>query len=86
MPEQKQSLYLENKNFLKITGVEGVVNLTETYAKIIVCGSFLEIKGENITAEKLSVEVKELVLVGNFFEFKYVDKAQKKTLLKRIFK
>lgn len=84
--EQKQCLILENRNCLKLSGVDSVINLTETDVGVNVCGEVLVIKGSDIKAEKLSVETKELVLTGNFNSFKYETKKEKQGLFKRIFK
>ena len=88
MIEQKkhQSLTLDNKSYLKVVGVEGVVHLSETDASIIVAGEILEIKGQNLKAEKLSVECGEIILTGEIFLLKYTEKKEKKGLIKRIFK
>ena len=86
MPENNHMLCLENKNYLKITGVESVICLTETEAAVVINNQVLEIKGTNLKAEELSVENGELVLIGNFVSFKYQDKKEKKSLFKRLFK
>lgn len=83
---KKQCVILEDKTYLKLTGIEGVVTLTETDASIIICGEILEIRGNNLKAEKLSVETGELILIGNIYSLKYQEKKEKKGLLKRIFK
>ena len=83
---KKQTIFLENKNYLKITGVEGIINLTEKSASVIVCGEILEIYGENLKAEKLSVETGELILNGNISGLKYEIQKEKKSFIKRIFK
>ena len=80
------NLILENKNYLKLSGVEGVINLTETDASVIVCGQVLEIKGLNLKAEKLSVETGDLCISGIINSLKFEEKREKKGLLKRIFK
>ncbi len=82
----KQTLFLENKNYLKITGVKNVINLTETFSTITVGDEVLQIKGSNIKAEKLSVECGDLILTGNFTEFKFDNSHEKKSFFKRIFK
>ena len=84
--ENKQSLLLENRNYLKITGVKSVVNLTETDVAVLVDNEMLVIKGSKIKAEKLSVETGELVLTGDFNSFKYETKKEKQGFFKRIFK
>lgn len=84
--ENKQSILLENKNYLKITGVESVINLTETDVAVLVDNELLIIKGNKIKAEKLSVETGELVLTGDFNNIKYENKKEKQGFFKRIFK
>ena len=58
----------------------------ETGAVIIVCGEIVEIKGENLKAEKLSVETGDLIICGKIISIKYVEQSPKKSLFKRIFK
>ena len=86
MPENKSTITLSDRKNLKINGVEGVVSLTETEAGILIAGETLVIKGEDIKAEKLSVETGELVLVGTFDSLKFEQKKEKRGLVKRIFK
>lgn len=87
MPDlKKQCIIIEDKTCLKLTGVEGVVALTENNASVIMCGEILEIAGNNLKAEKLSVETGELILVGNIIGIKYQGAKEKKGLIKRIFK
>lgn len=83
---EKQTILLENKNYLKICGVESVINLNETDVAIMLCGEVLVIKGTDIKADKLSVETGELILTGNFTSLKYESKKEKQGFLKRIFK
>lgn len=82
----KQTILLENKNVLKINGVDSVISLTETDVGIVIGGEVLVIKGTDIKAEKLSVETGELTLTGNFLSLKYEVKKEKQGFLKRIFK
>ena len=83
---KKQIILLEDKSYLRITGVDGVISLTETDASVLVGDEILEIKGQNLKCEKLSVELNELVLLGNIFYLKYQEKKEKKGFIKRIFK
>lgn len=82
----KQTILLENKNYLKICGVESIINLNETDVAIMICGEVLVIKGTDIKADKLSVETGELILTGNFTSLKYEAKKEKQGFFKRIFK
>ena len=86
MQENKSIIILENKQKLTLTGVEGVINLTELNASIYVCGEVLNIKGNNLKAEKLSVETGELCLSGEIHGLNFESKTEKKGILKRIFK
>lgn len=82
----KSNIVLTDKKYLKINGAEGVVNLTETEAGVLVAGELLSIKGSGIKAERLSVETGELFLCGEFISLKFEEKKQKQGLFKRIFK
>ena len=86
MIDKKHCVLLENRSYLKITNVEGVVSLTENEANIIVGESILNVKGSSLKAETLSVETGDLVLTGIVNSIKYEDKKQKQGLLKKIFK
>ena len=82
----KCNISLEDKSVLNITGVKGVINLTETEACILISEERLEVKGLNLKAEKLSVESGELVLKGIITSLKFEEQREKKGILKRIFK
>ena len=49
---EKQTILLENKNYLKICGVESIINLNETDVAIMICGEVLVIKVTDIKADK----------------------------------
>lgn len=86
MIDKKQCVILEDRKYLKVTNVEGVISLTETEANIIVNGSILNVKGNSLKAETLSVETGDLVLTGIINCLKYEEKKQKQGIFKRIFK
>ena len=86
MPDKNQSLTLVNKNTLTIKGIENVISITETEANIIVCGEVLNIKGTNLTADKLSLEQGEIEILGNITSLKYEQKKERQGIFKRIFK
>lgn len=83
---KKQYLSLENKSILKISGIENVINLTDTQICVTISGEILEVKGYNLQAEKLSVECGELIVNGNITSLKYQEKKDKLPIFKRIFK
>ena len=86
MIDKQQSIILDNRNFLKITAVEGVISLTENEANVIVNGGILNIKGNSLKAETLSVDTGDLVITGIINCLKFEEKKQKQGLIKRIFK
>ena len=86
MDNSKSNIVLINRTDLKITGVGGVNNLTETNASVILGNDILLIKGENLKAEKLSVESGELVIEGTINSLNFENKKEKQSLIKRIFK
>jgi len=87
MAENTASTIIINKREeIKINGVESVKQLNETDACVVVSGDELFIKGENLRADKLSVETGELVLNGKINSIKFEEKREKQGLLKRILK
>lgn len=86
MLDKKQCIMLEDRKYLKVTNVEGVISLTETEANVIVNGSILNVKGNSLKAENLSVDTGDLVLTGIINCLKFEEKKQRQGLLKRIFK
>lgn len=86
MIDKKQCVILEDRKYLKVTNVEGVISLTDTEANIIVGEFILNVKGNSLKAETLSVDTGDLILTGNIDSLKYEDKKQKQGIFKRIFK
>ena len=69
-----------------VTGVTQVVEIEEKEVKLIVGEKTISLTGSRFSAEKLSLEEGVLVLSGEVSGVKYADKAEAKSLLKRIFK
>ena len=86
MENSKSCIVLTDRTNLRISGVLGVNNLTETDVCVIVGNDLLLIHGENLKAEKLSVETGELIINGIIASIKFENKKEKQGLLKRIFK
>ncbi len=86
MENSKSCIVLTDRTNLRISGVLGVNNLTETDVCVIVGNDLLLIHGENLKAEKLSVETGELIINGIIASIKFENKKEKQSLLKRIFK
>jgi hypothetical protein len=57
------------------------ISITENEANIIICGEVLNIKGTNLTADKLSLEQGEIVILGNITSLKYEQKKEKQSLI-----
>ena len=69
-----------------VTGVTQVIALEEREARLAVGDKTLVLMGNRFSAEKLSLEEGVLVLSGEVTMAKYADKAEAKSLLKRLFK
>ena len=82
----KSSILIYDRASIKLTGVEGITSLNETEASILICGDKLNIKGENLKADKLSVETGELLIVGKINCLKYEEIHKKQGFLKKILK
>ncbi|MBE7056660.1 MAG: sporulation protein YabP [Ruminococcaceae bacterium] len=89
IPEKSngQNIYIENREHLKITGVNDVIsfdnNFVETETEL---GNML-IRGENLKIEKLNPEERELLLNGYFHSCEYAEtKKTGKNIFTRIFR
>ncbi len=84
-----QSLLLENKEVLNVTGVEGVDNFNDEVVVLLTNKGKLTIKGENLNISKLNVDEGKLMVKGeiNSIVFsEYVGQREKVSLVKKLFK
>lgn len=84
-----QSLYLENKEILNITGVEGVDSFNDEIVMLITTKGKLTVKGEKLNISKLNVEEGKLMVKGtiNSIAFsEYEGQREKVSLVKKLFK
>jgi sporulation protein YabP len=84
-----QSLMLENKELLNVTGVEGVDNFNDETVVLITTKGKLTIKGQKLNISKLNVEEGKLVVKGVINSLIYSDyegQKEKTSLVKKLFK
>lgn len=84
-----QSLLLENKELLNVTGVDGVDNFNDETVVLITTKGKLTIKGQKLNISKLNVEEGKLVVKGVINSLIYSDyegQKEKTSLVKRLFK
>ena len=89
MDEKIQSLVLENKEILNVTGVEGVDNFNDETVVLITTKGKLTVKGEKLNISKLNVEEGKLMVKGiiNSMVFSdYEGQKEKVSLVKKLFK
>jgi sporulation protein YabP len=80
-----QSLLLENKEILHVTGVETVDNFNDETVTLITNKGKLTIKGQKLNISKLNVDEGKLIVKGIMTYSEYENK-EKVSLVKRIFK
>ncbi len=84
-----QSLLLENKEVLNVTGVENVDNFNDEAVVLITNKGKLTIKGEKLNINKLNVEEGKLIVKGVINSLVYSDydgQREKVSLVKKLFK
>ena len=84
-----QNLVLENREKLSISGVLDVLSFDDEVVVVETELGLLNIKGEDIRINKLSLDSSEVVIEGNIYSLNYSDKNQNKqneSLLGKIFK
>lgn len=83
-----QSLLLENKEVLNVTGVEGVDNFNDETVVLLTNKGKLTIKGLKLNISKLNVDEGKLIVKGSINALIYSENDQKEkvSLVRRIFK
>lgn len=84
-----QSIVLENKELLNVTGVEGVDNFNDETVVLITSKGKLTIKGEKLNISKLNVEEGKLMVKGiinSLIYSEYEGQREKVSLVKKLFK
>ena len=84
-----QSLMLENKELLNVTGVDGVDNFNDETVVLITTKGKLTIKGQKLNISKLNVDEGKLVVKGSINSLIYSDyegQKEKISLVKKLFK
>jgi len=84
-----QSLLLENKELLNVTGVEGVDNFNDETVVLITTKGKLTIKGEKLNISKLNVDEGKLIVKGvinSLLYSEYEGQKEKISLVKKLFK
>ena len=84
-----QSLLLENKEVLNVTGVENVDNFNDEIVVLITSKGRLTIKGEKLNISKLNVDEGRLIVKGvvnSLVYSEYEGQREKISLVKKLFK
>lgn len=84
-----QNLILENREKLTITGVLDVLSFDDQVVIVETDLGLLNIKGEGLRINKLSIDTSEVIVEGEIYNLAYSDKKTDKTkesLLGKIFK
>lgn len=81
-----ESICIEDRKKISLLGATKVISSTSTQAVVEVQDCSVVITGTNIEVTKLDLDNKQVNFTGNFSAIKYVQKAEKTNLLKRLFK
>lgn len=81
-----ESLCIEDRKKLILTGATKVISSTSTQAVVEVGDANIVISGTNIEVTKLDLDNKTVTFSGNINSVKYTAKTEKTSLLKRMFK
>lgn len=81
---QTQTLTLQNRNKLTLTGVTKVISVKDDLAQLETNMGVLQAYGKDIQLVSLELGKGEIELKGDFVSFKYGDKNS--SFLKRLFK
>lgn len=81
-----ESLCIEDRKKLILTGATKVISSTSTQAVVEVGDTNIVISGTNIEVTKLDLDNKTVTFSGNINSVKYTANTEKTSLLKRMFK
>ena len=81
-----QSICLEDRKKLSLSGVTKIVSSTITQAVVEIGDDSLVITGNDLEITKLNLENKEVSFSGIINSLKFGTKSEKRGFLKRIFK
>jgi len=84
-----QNLVLENREKLSISGVLDVLSFDDQIVILETELGLLNVKGENLRINKLSIDTSEVVIEGEVYNISYSEKSSdknKSSLLGKIFK
>ena len=84
-----QNLVLENREKLSIAGVLDVLSFDDQVVIVETELGLLNVKGEDLRINKLSIDTSEVVVEGNIFNLCYSEKSSDKkssSLMSKIFK
>lgn len=81
-----QTLTLENRKRIMLTGVNEVVSQIDKAVVLKSAGVLATISGQELRVVKLNLEEGVLIVEGKIDGFKYADNNQSKGFFKRIFK
>ncbi len=82
----EEKVILDKRKLLTIFGATKVVSSTSSQAVVEVGDTNILITGNNLEVVKLNLDDKEVEFSGEISSFKYINKKEKVSLLKRIFK
>lgn len=81
-----ESICIEDRKKISLTGATKVISSTNTQAVVEVGNSNVVITGTNIEVTKLDLENKEVMFAGEITGIKYNQKTEKTNIIKRLFK
>ena len=83
-----QNLVLENREKLSISGVLDVLSFDDQVVIVETELGLLNVKGENLRINKLSLDTSEVIIEGNIYSLFYSEKSSEKktSLIGKIFK
>ena len=84
-----QNIVIENRKKLSVSGVKDVLSFDDQVVIVETELGLLNIKGNNLKINKLSIDTSEVIVEGDIASLAYTDKSSEKTkgsLMSKIFK
>ena len=81
-----ENIVIEDRKKIAVSGATKVISSTSTQAVVEIGDCNIVFAGTNLEVTKLDLENKFVSFSGDVNSFKYIHKAEKRGLLKRLFK
>ncbi len=84
--KQAHSIKLDNRSSMTVTGVNDVINFSDSSVELMTTRGAMTVRGKNLNMSKLNTDTGELSVNGEINMLQYSNKKKKGSVLEGLFK